>query len=55
MDSWKDCVLPVSNEYEVFLSESTMKPIKVHVHSFGYALCNCVSDDAVDDNVVKMN
>ena len=32
-----------------------MNPIKAHVHSFVYALYNCVSDDAVGANVVKLN
>ena len=55
MDSQNDCVVLVSNEHEFFLSELITKPIKSHVHSFGPALYNCVSDDAVCDNVVKLN
>ena len=38
-----------------FFPASITKPIKAHVHSFGSALYNCVSDDEVGDNVVKLN
>ena len=40
---------------KLFLSTSITKPIKLYVHSFGSTLYNCVSDDAVHDNVVKLN
>ena len=40
---------------KLFLSASITKPIKAHVHSFGSALYNFVSDDAVGNNVVKLN
>ena len=31
-----------------------MSPIKAHVHRFGSAVYNCVSDDYIGDNVVKL-
>ena len=55
MDSWQDFVFLVSNEHELFLSESITNPIKANVHSFGSTLYNCVSYDDVGDNVVKLN
>ena len=55
MDSWKDCIILTSNEHDFVLSTSTTNPIKAYVHSFGSALHNCVSDDAVSNNVVKLN
>ena len=54
MDIWKDFILLVSNEHELFLVISIMKPIKAHVCSFGYAMYNCVSDDYVGENVVRL-
>ena len=40
---------------KLLLSASITNPINAHVHSFGYALYNCVSDDAVGENVFKLN
>ena len=55
MDSRQDCVFLVSNEHEMFFVVTDHKSNKKHVHSFGSVLYNCVSDDAVGDNVVKFN
>ena len=55
MDSRQDCVLFASNEHDFFLLTSITKPIKAHVHSVGSALHNCVSDDIVGNNDVKLN
>ena len=40
---------------KMFLSKSITKPKKAHVHSFGYEFYNNFSDDAVGENVVKLN
>ena len=34
---------------------SITKPIKAHVHSIGSAMYDCVTDDSVGENVVKLN
>ena len=54
VDSWQDYVFLVYNEHEIVLSTSITKPIKVHVHSFGYALDKICSDDAVGNDVFKL-
>ena len=40
---------------KLFLSTSSTKPIKAHVHSFGSVLYNFFGDVAVGNNVVKLN
>ena len=54
----KDSLLPVSlfpMNMKLFLLASITKPINAHVQSFRSALYSCVGDDAVGENVVKLN
>ena len=55
MDSRKYFVFLFPMNMKLFLSTSITKPIKARVHSFESVLYNSVSDDAVGDNVVKLN
>ena len=40
---------------EIFPSAYIAKPTKAHVHIFGSALYNCVSDDIIGDTVAKFH
>ena len=55
MDIWKEFVFLVSNEHEIYLVTSITNTIKENIHSFGYALYNCVSDDTIGENFVELN
>ena len=55
MHSREDCVSLFPMNMKLFLLASITKPINAHVQSFRSALYNCVGDDAVGENVVKLN
>ena len=55
MNSWQDCIFLVSDGHEIIFGDIDHEANKTRVYSFGSALYNYVSYDALGENVVRLN